>query len=340
VGVDAAARALAGATQVREADGPHDTSLRAEPVFAPSGRQVATVVVGASTEAIEDLQEKVLLGSLIVAALVLVAGAIAIRGAVRGALQPVADMTEAAADWSEHDLDKRFGLGPVRDELTGLAATLDGLLARIAASRRHDQRFASEVAHELRTPLARLRGRAELALQVDDPAEREAALAAVADQTSRMGETIDTLLAAARQEFGEERRSVDVAGVVSELEGVQLHVQAGLPAAEGDAELLRRALGPLRDNARRHARAQVSVDVEADDEWVRVAVRDDGPGLAPDFGERAFEPGVQGNGGGGAGLGLPLARRLARTCGGDVTAGEGPGGCFILTVPRARASQA
>ena len=73
-------------------------------------------------------------------------------------------MTASAEDWGAHDLDRRFDLGPARDELTGLAATLDHLLARIAASRRHEQRFASEMAHELRTPLAGLRARAELAL--------------------------------------------------------------------------------------------------------------------------------------------------------------------------------
>ena len=79
-------------------------------------------------------------------------------------------MTSRAEDWGAHDLDRRFDLGPPRDELTGLAATLDGLLDRIAASRRHEQRFASEMAHELRTPIAGMRGRAELALERRDDA--------------------------------------------------------------------------------------------------------------------------------------------------------------------------
>ena len=71
-------------------------------------------------------------------------------------------MTEDAASWSEHDLDRRFDLGEPYDELTRLAATLDGLLERIAASLRHEQRFTAELSHELRTPLARIerRGRA------------------------------------------------------------------------------------------------------------------------------------------------------------------------------------
>src|SRR5204862_2804348 len=130
---------------------------------------------------------------------------------------------------------------------------------------------------------------------------------------------------------GHDTTSVDVATVVGELDDVDLHVAEDLPPAEGDAELLRRALAPLVDNARRHAERRVSVDVASDDAWVHVTVRDDGPGLAPGLGERAFEPGVQGDDGGGAGLGLPLARRLARTCGGGVDAGVGPGGCLVLT---------
>jgi signal transduction histidine kinase len=67
---------------------------------------------------------------------------------------------------------------------------------------------------------------------------------------------------------------------------------------------------------------------------VRLAVCDDGPGLDPALGERAFDPGVRGDDeSDGAGLGLPLARRLARSCGGDVLIGDGPGGRFILELP-------
>ena len=98
--------------------------------------------------------------------------------------------------------------------------------------------------------------------------------------------------------------------------------------------MVRRALAPLVDNARRHARSHVWLELSADDGRVRLAVRDDGPGLDPELGARAFEPGGRAGGDdGGAGLGLPLARRLARSCGGDVVAGAGPGGCFVLELP-------
>ena len=97
---------------------------------------------------------------------------------------------------------------------------------------------------------------------------------------------------------------------------------------------MRRVAGPLVDNARRHGAGEVALELSAAGGRVRLAVRDDGPGLDPALGESAFEPGVRGErSAGGAGLGLPLARRLARSCGGDVTACPGPGGCFALELP-------
>jgi signal transduction histidine kinase len=251
-------------------------------------------------------------------------------------------MTASAEDWGAHDLDRRFDLGPPRDELTGLAATLDHLLGRIAASRRHEQRFASEMAHELRTPLAGLRGRAELALDTHGPdagAEREAALRAVVDRADALNRTIDALLALARQELDPAVGAVDLSAVAAEFPDVDVVAPAGLPLAEGEPDVVHRALAPLVDNARRHARSRVAIELSSGAGQVRAAVRDDGPGPDPRLGDRVFEPGVRGSGEapGSAGLGLPLARRLARSCGGDVVVGDGPGGCFVLVLPAERA---
>ena len=337
--VDRAATALgrsAGRVVVR--DTREDVALRAQPVRS-RGRQVGAVVVGLSVTPIERLEGSVLLGSIVIAALLVLAGFLAIRGAVDGALRPVAAMTRDAAAWSAHDLDQRFDLGPRRDELTGLAATLDNLLGRIAASRRHEQRFASEVAHELRTPIARMRGRAELALRAgpDGDEERAEALESVVAEVDRLTGVIDTLLAVARRENDPTAESVDLAAIVREAADGAAVVRAPgrLPRGEGDPEVVRRALAPLLENAHRHASSRVELVLSASGGRVRVAVRDDGPGVPVALGERAFDPGVRGEGAndGGAGLGLALARRLARSCGGDVTLGDGPGGCFVLDLP-------
>ena len=194
------------------------------------------------------------------------------------------------------------------------------------------------MAHELRTPVAGLRARAELALGARGAgaeAERAEALRAVVADAARLDREIDALMAVARRELDPSAGSVDLGALAREVDDVEVVAAAGLPAAEGEPEIVRRALAPLVENARRHARAQVSLEVSAAGGFVRLAVRDDGPGLDPALGERAFEPGARGAGtaGNGAGLGLALARRLARSCGGDVVAGPGPGGCFVLQLP-------
>lgn len=336
-----AALALGRTRRVVERDGPGDLQLRAQPVFAHRNRTpVGAVVVARSGAPLERVEQQVLIGSVVIALLVLSAGGLAIRNAVQGALRPVAQMTASAEDWSEHDLDRRFALGRPKDELTGLAATLDGLLARIAASRRHEQRFASEVAHELRTPIAGLRGRAELALRATGPAaanERDAALEAVVVQTERIATAVDTLLAVARRDLDGGGGTVDLTALAAEFEDVEVNTLSDIPAAAGEPELVRRALAPLVTNARQHARERVTIELSTAAGMVRLAVRDDGGGLDPALGERAFEPGARAPsaGGDGVGLGLPLARRLARSCGGDIILGAGPGGCFVLELPAA-----
>jgi signal transduction histidine kinase len=345
VQLDRAAVALGRLRRSVEQPGPQRTRLLAVPVSArgaagPSG----AVVVALSVRPLERLEQEVLVGSIVIAVLIVLAGGLAIRRALDGALRPVAQMTASAEEWGALDLDRRFDLGPAHDELTGLAATLDHLLARIAASRRHEQRFASEMAHELRTPLAALRARAELALGArgaDAGTEREAALRAIVDRADNLNRTIDALLVLARQELDPTAGAVDLAAVATEFDDIDLTAPPSLPRAEGEPDVVHRALAPLVDNARRHARSRVTVELSAAAGEVRAAVRDDGPGLDRQLADRVFDPGVQGPGAprGSAGLGLPLARRLARSCGGDVVVGDGPGGCFVLVLPAVDAAE-
>jgi len=309
------------------------------------GRRVGAVVVGISLLPYRHTERLALVGTLAIDLFALVAGALLVRRAVGAALRPVADMTERAADWSEHDLHRRFALGPPRDELTALAATLDGLLERIDAALRHEQRFSAEMAHELRTPLSGVRGEAELALREGRPhGELRDALRRVLAGTDRMAAVIDTLLAAARGDAGAVPGASDVRGAVRTVvamlgpvaaaHDVRLEVAVPPTAAGVGAEedVVAQALHPLVENAVRHARRAVTVSVGREDGHVVVDVRDDGEGLGDGPDERSFEPGVSATGG--AGLGLPLARRLARACGGDVVARAGPGGGhFALRLP-------
>jgi signal transduction histidine kinase len=318
--------------------------LQSEPIRDEQGRPRGTVVVGLSLKPYEDTQHVVLLATLVIDLFVLLAGTLLVRAAVTRALRPVAEMTERAADWSAHDLDRRFDLGPPNDELTALSETLDGLLARIASSIRHEQLFSAEVAHELRTPLTGVRGEAELALRDPDidPGAREA-LERVLRGTERMETVIETLLAAARGVAGTAPGAADAAAAVdaaiaavhptADQGGVVIDVEVptGRLRVGADVDIVAQALQPLLDNAVRHARTRVRVTTEREGGQVVFAVADDGPGLGDDMND-PFEPG--GSTAGGAGLGLPLARRLARSCGGEVSArADARGGHFELRLP-------
>jgi signal transduction histidine kinase len=344
--VQRAADALATVARTQERKVGEDVRLRAEPAYADAGhRRLGTVVVGVSLLAYEHTERLALFGMLALDLFVLAVGTLLVRRAVGNALGPVAEMTRAAADWSEHDLDRRFDLGPPRDELTGLSATLDSLLARIAASLRHEQRFSAEMAHELRTPLSGVRGEAELALRPGrTPQEQREALEQVLRGTDRMQGVIDTLLAAARSDAGNgagradavaaARAALDAVEGTAERAGVRAELVAGPGTLRvgAEADLVVQALHPLLDNAIRHASELVRVSATREDGHIVLRVRDDGPGPAPDALAQLFEPG--GSASGGAGLGLPLARRLARTSGGDVVAEPGgAGGSFALRLP-------
>jgi signal transduction histidine kinase len=256
-------------------------------------------------------------------------------------------MTAQAERWSDRDLGSRFGLGEPYDELTQLASTLDGLLDRLEASLRHEQRFSAELSHELRTPLARLLASAELALRRErTPAEYRAALEDVHRAASSLTRTVDALVAAARLEAGGARGTSDAYAVAAEAaeacgglaaeRGVELAVEGPEhPIRVGvEAELAERILQPLVENACRYGRSLVRVSVRRTRGGVVYAVRDDGPGVDAAERDRIFEPGVRGRSasGDGAGLGLALARRLARSAAGEVDLADGQ---FVVRLPAA-----
>ncbi|WP_375389703.1 ATP-binding protein [uncultured Amnibacterium sp.] len=277
----------------------------------------------------------VIIGVFVVAGVTLLAGLI-----VRRALAPVATMTATAVAWSHERPTRRFGLGPGRDEISGLASVLDGLLDRVDRAIRAEQRLTAEVAHELRTPLTVMRGEAELGaatprLRKADRERFERIVAAADD----MGAAMTTLLDAARGSGS--TATADVGAVLraqTTRSGLALPVEvvdapAGLTAAV-PAELLARSLAPLIDNAARHGRTVVRLSAERRGERILVAVQDDGDGVPVEVGD-VFEPGVRDAGSQGAGLGLALARRLARSVGGDAVVVSRVPAVFGVDVPAA-----
>jgi two-component system OmpR family sensor kinase len=346
------ARTLAGGPR-QTVDVPgHETRLLAVPIVS-EGQRVGTLVAGISLRPYHETRRAALLGSLLLALVLLGTVGVAAYWLLARALEPVAQMTREAAAWSDRDLDRRFALGAPHDELTLLASTLDGLLDRLAASLRREKLFTAELSHELRTPLTRISTQAELALRRDrDPAEYRDAFVAILGSARQLTRIVETLVTAAREEAVSERGTADVYDValnaadscstLSTSRNVHVRVlQPSVPIRIGvDADVAERILQPVVENACRYADGKVEIAVHRNASKVEVDVADDGAGVAQDEIDRIFEPGVRGSAAArapqGAGLGLALARRLARAVSGEVAVdASAGGGRFTIRLPAA-----
>jgi signal transduction histidine kinase len=306
------------------------TRLLARPI-ASSGQNVAVVVAALDLTPYERSERRGLWLTIGFGALIVLAAGVAAWAAARHALRQVHRMASRADEWQEHDLQGRFDLGPPVDELTELGGTLDRMLDRIASALLAERRLTDEVAHELRTPLAVIRSEAQLAVMAD-PAAKDDSLQAIVAATVRMETAIRTMLQVARSSPDGEARC-DAGTVLATVLGStagQAHASVrvddprqplGIAAPQA---VVCAALSPLVDNAVRHAPGQVRLSARRDGRRVVLIVEDDGPGVAPEAVEEIFR---------GKGLGLALARRLAGSIGGRVTAVATGHGRFELDLP-------
>ena len=344
--LDQAARQLAGRGRQTAQAGNAEDPLRllALPVTAGGG-QVATVVTSTSLAPYRELQRLALGGSAAVAVLLLAVVHLVLRANVGRALRPVQQMSQQAARWIADDVDRRFDRESRPTELAELAATLDGVLDRLSAVLRHEQRLTNELSHELRTPLSRLRAEVELA-QARHPGDPEVAagLAAVDAAAADMQQIIETLLTSARAGTRSAPGRCRPAEAVAELlavtasrPGVEISADIDPALTVGvDAAVLQRLLAPLLDNALRYARTSVTVRAERGADGVVLVVEDDGPGVAAEDADRVFRPGWRADPDDehpGGGLGLALAARLATASAGSVTCRPGAGGRFEIRLP-------
>jgi signal transduction histidine kinase len=345
--LDRRAESLAGRGERAVTSGGVDpVRLLAQPV-EDNGRQVATVVTSTSLAPYRQVERIALVGTVGAAVLLLVVVHLVLRANVTRALRPVQQMSAQAGQWSADDVDRRFGPARRPAELAELAETLDGLLDRLSAVLRHEQRLSDELSHELRTPLARLQS--ELDWLTERPRDQESvagSYAAMGAASEEMGEILETLMTAARSGRTTTPGRCAPAEVVDrEVEQRRaarptLELVAAVPdqlVAGVDGPVLARLLGPLLDNAVRHAATTVTVTGRAVPSGVELTVADDGPGIPADRAAQVFEPGWRADpadGHDGAGLGLSLSRRLADAAGGSLELRPGgPGATFVVRLP-------
>jgi two-component system OmpR family sensor kinase len=342
-----------------------DSSYGYRAIATPLADGSGLVVVAVSTESINGTMKNVALASLAVGLLTLGLVALLSGWVIRVGLRPLEDVERTAERIAAGDLSQRVPDMPEGTEIGRLSTSLNGMLGQIeeafderAASEERLRRFVADASHELRTPLTSIRGYAELTRSgaFTDEADRARAVARIEEEAARMGVLVDDLLLLARldQQRPLERVPLDVVGVV---EAAAEALRAAAPdrvvtvtapeRAEvvGDPVRLRQVLDNLCANARVHTTAgsPVELDVRAEDTWVRIDVRDHGPGMAPDEVDRAFTRFYRGDAsrtrarGAGTGLGLSIAQAVAEAHGGTVSLASTPddGTTVTLRLPTA-----
>ncbi|HEY4865596.1 MAG TPA: ATP-binding protein [Candidatus Dormibacteraeota bacterium] len=310
---------------------------------------------------IQELQQSLLRVAvlLVFVVVLLVVGAAGLGYWLSGrALRPVGVMAGTARQISEQDLHRRIQLNlPPGDELGELAATFNGMLARLDASFEGLRRFTADAAHEFRAPLALMRTQLDVMLRRRRSVEEyEASHRSLLTEVERLGRLADQLLLLARADAGAlapRRESIDLPEFLEETierwrpaaqeREVELDSQVPLEGAvAGDPDLLRQLLDNLLDNAIRHSPGHGTVTVSAVEEggWWRLTVQDRGPGVKVGMRSRLFErfaraDAARGRATGGAGLGLSLCAAIAEAHGGSISLADvfGPGARFVVRLP-------
>lgn len=210
------------------------------------------------------------------------------------------------------------------NEIGAVAARLEQAMARIGAFIDREQRFTQDASHELRTPVAVIDGAARLlAAQPLSPAA-EGQVRRIAAASAHMAQSVDALLALAREQLGHTAREPVALLALAErivvrhahlLDGKAVEVKVDVDeraVAACHAAALEIVLSNLVSNAFAHTGAgTVCISGDADG----VEVSDSGPGIGAELQGQLYEAGVKGEGSAGMGLGLSIAQRLAARCG-------------------------
>jgi len=260
--------------------------------------------------------------------------------AVRWVTRPLKTLAQAAeqlgADIERPPLAEA---GPL--EVRGAARAFNTMQKRLVAFIHDRTRILAAMSHDLKTPITRLRLRAEL---LEDAQLRAKFEKDLAEMESMVSATLDFMRGVEKREA---RQPIDVMALLETLQEDAAEVKgrveiegAALKPYHGLAQALKRCLRNLIDNAVQYGKsAKIRVDDSAS--ALRISVRDEGPGIPERELDHVFEPfyrleGSRSRDTGGTGLGLGIARNIARAHGGDIVLRNVPGGGLEaeLTLPR------
>ncbi len=269
-------------------------------------------------------------------------------------LRPVGAMAAAARKISVENLTQRLERTGAGDELDALAETFNEMFERLEKQVAQLRQFTADAAHELRTPLAALRGSAEVALSDSRPLdELRTVIAESVDEFDRLSRIADDLLLLAHADAGQQfvcrapvqldvalGDVVDLFTPVAEEHGIELRSSTAAGVwIDGDDGRLRQMVGNLLDNAIKYTPAGGSVDVmlAAPNGTAELTVRDTGVGIAPQHLPRVFDrfyrvDRARRREAGGAGLGLAISRTIVEAHRGRIDLASTPGVGTTVTV--------
>ncbi len=272
-------------------------------------------------------------------------------------LRLVNAMTTSARRISVEDLTERLERSHTNDELDELAATFNDMLARLAKQVDQLRQFTADAAHELRTPLAALRGAAEVVLSSNNsPDEMRAVLADSIDEYDRLARIANSLLLLARADAGQEfirraplplhtalRDVIDLFTPVAEEQGLSLLLsQCDTAWVDGDDDHLRQTISNLLDNAIKSTPTggTIRASLAIADDAINLTVSDTGIGIAPHHLPRIFDrfyrvDRARSRETGGAGLGLSICKTIVEAHGGSIRLSSEPdsGTSVSLKIP-------
>ncbi|MFC7621284.1 sensor histidine kinase [Microlunatus sp. GCM10028923] len=336
-------------TALAEGNGDPGWLLRSSRV-GDGGEQL---IVGMRTQASDELMRRVASAATVSGVVALIAVALLSVTVVRRGLRPLNDIAEVAREIGSGDLTRRVPPARPSTEIGRLSSALNAMLGQIerafaerAASEQQLRRFVADASHELRTPIATIRGHAELfrrgaAARPDDLAK---ILRRIESEAHRMGLLVDELLLLARLDQGRplEREPVDLTDLASDAvadavvtdPGRSIRLDAPDAGAgedpvvvQGDPHRLRQVLGNLLSNVIQHTPPDTPsvVRVRRDGGDAVIEVSDSGPGLPEEEREHIFERFYRTEESrvrhhGGAGLGLSIVAAVTQAHGGSVTA--------------------
>ena len=324
---------------------------------APDGRAFI-VESGRSADTMEIVQRRLATSLIIGLPLLLIFAAAGGYLLVQRALSPVEGMIEAAEARTFNSPRNRLPLAGTGDRIEALGRTLNRMLERLDQAYQHASRFSADAAHELRTPLAIMRGELELLAATRGlPGDMQKAIANILGETARLGQIVDNLIAMSRLDSVSGKRvhlAVDLRALAAEtidqmrLLAVEKNVTIEEPSgseavAAGDRDRLKQVLVNLLDNAVKYTPqgGKVAVAVEETADTAILTVSDTGIGIAPEhiplIFDRFFRASTD-RGEIGAGLGLAIVRSICSAHGGTVAVESrlGAGSVFRVELPRAK----